>query len=97
MTATEIILVLCLALWMGACAYCGYQRRFLGFLAVLLAGLAVNMAWLMQGLSAHPFDVHALVMDAALTIFAVCAFAAGLYAHRVRRVWQETKVDDPGV
>lgn len=92
-----LIMLLLLGVWLGACAICGYQRNVMRFLAVLFAGLAAHLAWMVFGLSAHPFSYASIMADASMTIFALCAFAAGFYASRLRRVWHETTVDDDAV
>ena len=61
MNMTLILLVTILLLWMAACTLCGYRGRFVGFLGVLLAGLTLNMAWMVYGLQAHPFEMNALI------------------------------------
>jgi len=92
MNMTLILLVTILLLWMAACTLCGYRGRFVGFLGVLLAGLTLNMAWMVYGLQAHPFEMNALIAQGAASLYAVCAFGMGWFAARIRRAWQDSRI-----
>ncbi|MFK7838070.1 MAG: hypothetical protein AB8B60_17810 [Sulfitobacter sp.] len=85
-------LVAVLLLWMVFCALCGFRKRYVGFLAMLLGGLALNMLWMVFGLNAQPFEPHALLAQFSAVIYAVCAFFIGWFARRVQQAWQDSKV-----
>jgi len=97
MTPIIGILLAALALWLLACVYYGYRMRFVGFLAVLVGGLALNMGWMVVGLSAHPFEPHALVAQASLAAYGLGTFVLGLLIGRAVRQWRATAVDSGGV
>ncbi|MDF3414121.1 hypothetical protein HKX54_06615 [Sulfitobacter sp. M57] len=82
-----------LALWMAACCFCGYKRRFLWFLVVLLGGLGANLCWMVFGLNARVLEVNVLIAQASAATYAVCAFAIGLFVGRIRRKWIESRVE----
>lgn len=82
-----------LAFWMAACCFCGLKKRFVAFLAVVLTGLAANMAWMVFGLNAKPFESNALIAQAAAVMYALCAFGLGLFLARVQRLWGESRVE----
>ncbi|KIN61492.1 hypothetical protein Z945_2484 [Sulfitobacter noctilucae] len=84
-----------LVVWMLACAACGFTRRYLRFLSVLLAGLALNLSWMVFGLQAHPFEVNVLMALTAALIYGVCAFFIGGFAGRIARAWRDSRVSDP--
>ena len=86
-----VIGVLCL--WMIACAWCGYQRRYVGFLAVLLGGLALNALGMAYLLNAQPFEANALMAQTAAVLYAFCAFGVGWFAGRIRRAWRESRAE----
>ncbi|NNK15991.1 MAG: hypothetical protein HKP51_03695 [Sulfitobacter sp.] len=92
MNITLILLVTTLLLWMAACAICGYRGRFVGFLGVLLAGLTLNMVWMVYGLQAHPLETNALIAQGAASLYAVCAFSIGWFAARIRRAWRDSRI-----
>jgi hypothetical protein len=87
------ILVGVLAIWMLAAAWCGYRASLWRFAVVLLIGLGLNMAWMVLGLDARPFERHALVAQAAATLYALCAFGLGWLVGRFRRAWDSSRVD----
>lgn len=93
MTGVVIPLMAVLAVWIVACIYCGYKLRIFAFLAVLVAGLALNLCWMVLGLKAHPFEPHALVAQASLAVYGICAFGLGLLIGRAVRRWRATAVD----
>lgn len=83
-----------LVLWMLACAFCGFRGRFWHFVAVLGAGLALNTMWMVFGLDAHPFEVHALIAHAAAILYASAAFGTGLLLGRLIRQIKASSVRD---
>lgn len=94
MTPTLALLIMVLAIWMLAAAWCGYGKRFLGFLAVLLVGLALNAAWLVWGLGAKPFENPVIMAQGAAVGYALCAFGVGWLVGRVTRELRATRVDN---
>lgn len=82
-----------LALWMAACCFCGYKRRLIAFLAVMMAGLAANLCWMVFGLDARLSEVNVLIAQASAVLYAVGAFGIGLFASRIRRIWLESRVE----
>lgn len=82
-----------LSLWMAACCFCGYKRRFVAFLAVLFVGLAANLCWMVFGLDARLLEVNVLIAQTSAVLYAVCAFAIGLFLGRIRRKWLESRVE----
>ncbi|QFT60359.1 hypothetical protein FIU94_16135 [Sulfitobacter sp. THAF37] len=94
MTGTVVILVAILGAWMLACAIQGYRVRPMGFVGVLLVGLALNMLWMALHLDARPLEGHALMAQAALTLYGLCAFGAGWLVGRVVRQFRASRVDD---
>ena len=97
MNMLVLILVSVLILWMLAGAYCGYYVRIVRFFAVLIAGLAMNMGWMMIGLNAHPLEVNALIAQASAALYACAAFGCGWLAGRIMREWHASRVDSGGV
>jgi putative Mn2+ efflux pump MntP len=82
-----------LALWMAACCFCGFKGRFVAFLAVLMVGLGANLCWMVFGLNAHVLEVNVLIAQTSAVIYAVCAFAIGLFLGRIQRKWVESRVE----
>ncbi|APE43057.1 hypothetical protein BOO69_06220 [Sulfitobacter alexandrii] len=97
MTGTIAVLVAILAAWMLACAVQGYRVRLLGFAGVLVLGLALNMLWMTLHLDARPLEGNALIAQAALTLYGLCAFGAGWLVGRVVRQFRASRVDDSTV
>ena len=97
MNMLVLILISLLIFWMLACAYCGYHLRILRFFAVLMAGLALNMAWMMIGLNARLFEINALIAQASAALYACAAFGCGWLAGRIMREWRASRVDSGGV
>ena len=97
MNMLVLILVSLLIFWMLACAYCGYHLRILRFFAVLMAGLALNMAWMMIGLNARLLEINALIAQASAALYACAAFGCGWLAGRIMREWRASRVDSGGV
>ncbi len=95
MTPTLALLIVVLAIWMLAAAWCGYGKRFLGFLMVLLVGLSLNSGWLVWGLGARLFENPVIMAQSAATGYALCAFGVGWLVGRVARELQATRVDKP--
>ncbi len=85
------------AFWMAACCYCGLYGRFVGFLAVLFAGLMANMFWMVFGLKADAFGLMAINVQGAGILCALCAYLLGCFAGRIRRAWNESAITDPEV
>lgn len=94
MTLVATALIGILVLWMTAVAYVGFARRYVIFVALLAAALALNMVWMVWGLRAHPFELNALIAQGALTLYGLCAFGAGWFAGRIRLAWRESRVED---
>lgn len=89
------MVALLIAIWIGwmlACAACGFARRYMMFVGVLLGGLALNMLWMVYALQAHPFEVNALMAQTAAVVYATCAFAIGAIAGRFLRAWRDSRV-----
>lgn len=95
MTPTIAILIATLAVWMLACAYQGYRARFWGFAGVLVLGMALNMLWMAVHLNATPLEGNALMAQAALVLYGLCAVGFGWLAGRVVRQFRASRVDDP--
>lgn len=87
------ILLGLLSLWMAACCFCGYKRRFVAFLAVLMIGLSANLCWMVFGLDARLSEVNVMIAQASAVLYAVCAFGIGLFASRIRRLWLESRIE----
>ena len=94
MNAVVVALLAGLGLWMLACAWCGFKRRFIGFLTVLVTGLTLNMIWLAYGLGVKPFEGHAMMAQVAALLFALCGFGAGWMAGRLNRQFRSSQVTD---
>ncbi len=93
MTPTLFVLVAVLALWMAAAGWCGYHKRFAGFVLVLLAGLALNAAWMIWGLGAKPFEMPVIYAQIAASGYALCAFMTGWLVGRLVRQLRDTRID----
>jgi hypothetical protein len=92
------MLVAVLAVWMLACAWCGYARRFVLFIVVLCSGIALNSVWMMTALDANPVRGHALTAHLATLLYALTAVGAGWLLGRLVRQFRATQVEDsPGV
>ena len=85
MSSAVIGLIATLTVWMGLCAWCGYQFRFIRFLAVLIAGLGVYMLWMMAVLNAKPLEPSAIMALSAAVLFGASAFGCGYLAGRLAR------------
>lgn len=94
MTPTLAILITALAVLMFACAWCGYRRRYLGFLLTLVIGLALNGAWMVWGLGAKPLENPVIYAQIAAVGYAVCAFLAGWLVGRIVDQLRETSDSD---
>ncbi|OAN73634.1 hypothetical protein A8B82_19155 [Sulfitobacter sp. EhC04] len=97
MTTTIAALIAALAVWMLACGYQGYRARLAGFLGVLILGMALNMLWMALHLNATPLEGNALMAQAALMLYGLCAFGFGWLAGRVVRQFRASRVDDQTV
>ena len=97
MSGVVMILIAVLAVWMLACAWCGFYVRFLRFLAVLIAGLALNMVWMMTALDAKPFEPNAIMALAAAVLYAVSAFGGGYLVGRMVRQFRQSRAPDAQV
>ena len=89
-------LVAALAVLMLACAWCGYGRRYLGFLLTRAIGLALNGAWMVWGLGAKPLENPVIYAQIAAIGYAVCAFLIGWLVGRIVRRLQETSDTEEG-
>ncbi|MDD9721232.1 hypothetical protein PVW51_11020 [Sulfitobacter sp. PR48] len=94
MSPTIMALIAVLAVWMLACAFQGYRARLLGFLGVLILGMALNMLWMALHLNATPLEGNALMAQAALVLYGLCAFGFGWLAGRLVRQFRASRVDD---
>ena len=92
-----LLLMVVLAVWMVACAYCGYKVLLRRFVTILCAGLVANAAWMMLGLNARLSEPHVLIALVAVVVYAVCAFGCGWLAGRLVRQWRASAVDSRGV
>lgn len=97
MSGLILLLMALLVIWMMACAYYGYKARFLAFLAVLCAGLAINVVWMVFGLNARLTEPHLLIALASVVVYAFCAFGCGWLTGRLVRQWRASVVDSRGV
>jgi len=93
MTPMLALLIAVLVVWMLAAGWCGYGKRFLGFILVLLIGLALNAAWMVFGLDAKPFETPVIYAQIAATGYALCAFLTGWLVGRLVRQIRESRVD----
>ena len=62
-----------------------------------MAGLALNMAWMMIGLNARLLEINALIAQASAALYACAAFGCGWLAGRIMREWRASRVDSGGV
>lgn len=92
MTPLIATLIAVLAIWLLACAWCGYRQRLIGFVAVVCAGFALNACWMVFGLNARPFEPNALIAQASAGLYAFCAFGLGWFTGRIRRAWRDSRV-----
>ncbi|MGB3244336.1 MAG: hypothetical protein WBB25_07370 [Sulfitobacter sp.] len=97
MNGLVLTLIAILAIWMLACAWCGFRGRFRIFAAVLLGGLVANQLWMMIGLSAKLIEPHVLLAQVAASFYAISALGAGWLAGRVARLWRASRVEDASV
>lgn len=93
MSGVILPLVVVLLIWMAACAWAGFARRFVAFLGILIVGLMLNTAWMVIALDATPFEANAVIAQGAATLYAVCAFGSGWFAGRIRRAWRQSRVE----
>ena len=93
MSGTIILLIVALSVWMGLCAWCGYQLRFVRFIAVLVVGLGLYLLWMMAVLNAKPLEPSAVMALTAAVLFAVCAFGCGYLAGRIVRQFRDSRVE----
>lgn len=93
MSVTVVTLVLVLAIWMLICAWCGFRKRFVAFAGALIAGLALNMVWMVFGLQAKPFGANALMAEMSALMYGVAAFGIGWLAGRLVRQWRASRVE----
>ncbi|MGJ8625539.1 MAG: hypothetical protein ACSHXB_01155 [Sulfitobacter sp.] len=92
MSMTVTTLVAILAVWMMVCGWCGYRRRGFAFLIVLIVGLGLNMAWMVFGLSARPFEAHAMMAEMSALMYGLGAFGVGWLLGRLARQFQVSRV-----
>lgn len=93
MNLLAVLAVTLLAFWMVACVWCGFHKRFLGFATVLISGLTLNMFLMRLGLQVGVLDPMALMAHAACVLYGFSGFGFGWLAGRVRREWQDSRVD----
>ncbi|MFD2738531.1 hypothetical protein ACFSUD_03015 [Sulfitobacter aestuarii] len=94
MSLLLVLLVGILLLWLLACGWAGYRLRPLALIAILCGGLALNSAWMVFGLDAHPLERHALTAHAAAILYAFSAFGIGYLIGRVMRHWRADRVEE---
>ncbi len=82
-----------LALWMLACAFAGYRARLGLFAVILVAGLALNTAWIVLGLGADPLSPPALSSHLSIVLFAISALGLGWLLGRLVRRFRDSRVD----
>lgn len=92
MTLTLAILICVLVVWMLALGWCGYAKRFVMALPVLLSGLGLNWAWMIWGLGAKPFENAVIMAQISALMYAFCAFATGWVIGRFVRQWRLSRV-----
>lgn len=98
MTPTLLLLIAALAVLMLTCAWCGFGRRYIGFVVTVAVGLALNGGWMIWGLGAKPFENPVIYAQIAAIGYAVCAFLAGWLIGRITRQLRATrKTDDRSV
>ena len=97
MSGTVIMLIVSLAVWMVMCGWCGYGLKFVRFLGVLFAGLALYMAWLVTAMEVSLLEPNAVMALTATVMYGVCAFGAGYLAGRVMRQFRASRVEREGV
>lgn len=86
------ILVPGLAVWMFGCAYAGYHKRFVLFLAVVIIGMTLNTVWMVLGLNAKPFSNPAMVAHAGALLYAISAVLLGFLVGRISRAFRASRV-----
>lgn len=94
MSTLIVVMIAVLVVWMLACAWCGFRKRFGLFAVALLGGLALNMASMMIGLDARFLEPNALMAQGAVTLYGICAFGFGWLVGRVARAWQSSSVKE---
>ncbi|HSG56841.1 MAG TPA: hypothetical protein VLA45_15440, partial [Paracoccaceae bacterium] len=72
-----LMLLVLLAVWMLGCGYAGYARRFGLFAVILCGGIALNTAWMVLGLQAHPLEGAAVIAHAAAVMYGLGALGTG--------------------
>jgi hypothetical protein len=87
------ILVPGLVIWMFACAYAGYHKRFGLFGVVVVIGMVLNTLWMVLGLDAKPLSPNAMVAHAGALFYAISAVALGFLVGRISRAFRASKVD----
>ncbi|MGJ5618556.1 hypothetical protein [Sulfitobacter sp. MF3-043] len=93
MSMTVTTMLALLAVWMLVCAWCGYRIRVIAFLGLLLLGIGLNMAWIVFGLKAAPFEAHALMAQAALAMYGIGTFGIGFLVGRLARQFRASRVE----
>jgi hypothetical protein len=94
MTPLFSFLAAILCLWMVLCLVCGYRRRVLLFLGVLLTGLSMNQLWMYLGLQARPTEINAIIAQVAVVFYGISAFGTGWLVGRISRAWAESRIED---
>ena len=93
MSGTVTMLIASLIVWMVMCGWCGYSLRFMRFLGVLLAGLALYVVWLITAMEVSPFEPNAVMALTATVLYGVCAFGAGYLTGRMVRQFRASRVE----
>lgn len=94
MNVTVGTLVGILAAWMALCCFCGLQRRYVWFFAVLFGGLALNMMWMVLALNATVYEQNVWIAEGSVTLYGVVAFFIGRFIGRIRAAWIDSAVTD---
>ncbi|MBB3993645.1 hypothetical protein GGR95_001276 [Sulfitobacter undariae] len=81
-----------LVVWMLACGYTGYHKRFGLFLLVVAVGLALNALWMFLWLDANPFSYYALTAQLGALSYALGALGLGWFIGRMAGKFRESKV-----
>jgi hypothetical protein len=93
MTPTLALLIAVLVVWMFVLGWCGYAKRFLLALLVLLIGLGLNWAWMIFGLGAKLIEPPVVMAQISALMYAFCALATGWLIGRFMRQWRASRVE----
>ena len=94
MNTTMLALIAAFAVLLILCGICGYRRRVLGFVTVMVTGWTLNLLWMIVALNAGPLDMDALTAQGALFVYGLCGFATGWMISRITTKFRETTVEE---